>query len=221
MHPYRFPVIGEIEIYNQLTQEQVMQYYKTRYVPNNLTFIIVGDVDAEECTNNSPTCSSRTPEKSLQPVFIPAEPPQLGRREVHQEFATELAHLSLAWHIPAVTNPDVPALDLLSMILGEGRSSRLYRRVREEAGLAFRISAFSYTPGDPGLFGIDATVDPKKREAAEQMALHIVDEVKQSGVTADELAKAKKSCSVTILGRSRQCGARPRTSDQTGCSRAI
>ncbi len=48
VHPYRFPVIGEIEIYNQLTQEQVMQYYKTRYVPNNLTFIIVGDVDAEK-----------------------------------------------------------------------------------------------------------------------------------------------------------------------------
>jgi Predicted Zn-dependent peptidases len=192
VHPYRFPVIGEIEIYNQLTQEQVMQYYKTRYVPNNLTFIVVGDVDAENVRQQLAGLFKPYPEKSLQPVFIPAEPPQLGRREVHQEFATELSHLSLAWHIPAVTNPDVPALDLLSMILGEGRSSRLYRRVREEAGLAFRISAFSYTPGDPGLFGIDATLDPKKREAAEQLALRIVDEVKQSGVTADELAKAKK-----------------------------
>src|SRR6266536_2469232 len=191
-HPYRFPVIGEIEIYNQLTQEQVMQYYKTRYVPNNLTFIIVGDVDAEKGHKQLADLFKPYSEKSLQPVFIPAEPPQLGRREVHREFATELSHLSLAWHIPAVTNPDVPALDLLSTILGEGRSSRLYRRVREEAGLAFRISAFSYTPGDPGLFGIDATVDPKKREAAEQLALHIVDDVKHAGVTADELAKAKK-----------------------------
>jgi zinc protease len=192
VHPYRFPVIGEIEIYNQLTQEQVMQYYKTRYVPNNLTFVIVGDVDAEKVHQQLADLFKPYPEKSLQPVFIPAEPPQLGRREAHQEFATELTHLSLAWHIPAVTNPDVPALDLLSTILGEGRSSRLYRRVREEAGLAFRISAFSYTPGDPGLFGIDATVDPKKREAAEQLALLIVDDVKHAGVTADELAKAKK-----------------------------
>ena len=192
VHPYRFPVIGEIEIYNQLTQEQVMQYYKTRYVPNNLTFIVVGDVDAEKVHQQLVDLFKPYPEKSLQPVFIPAEPPQLGRREAHQEFATELTHLSLAWHIPAVTNPDVPALDLLSTILGEGRSSRLYRRVREEAGLAFRISAFSYTPGDPGLFGIDAMVDPKKREAAEELALRIVDEVKHSGVTADELAKAKK-----------------------------
>src|SRR5436853_1785992 len=169
-----------------------MQYYKTRYVPNNLTFIVVGDVDAEKVRQQLTNLFKPYPEKSLQPVFIPGEPPQLGRREAHQEFATELTHLSLAWHIPAVTNPDVPALDLLSTILGEGRSSRLYRRVREDAGLAFRISAFSYTPGDPGLFGIDATVDPKKREPAEQLALRIVDEVKQTGVTADELKKAKK-----------------------------
>jgi zinc protease len=191
-HPYRFPVIGEIEIYNQLTQDQVMQYYKTRYVPNNLTFIVVGDVDAEKVRQQLTELFKPYPEKSLQPVFIPAEPPQLGRREVHREFPTELTHLSLAWHIPEVTNPDVPALDLLSTILGDGRSSRLYRRVREEAGLAFGIGAFSYTPGDPGLFGIDATVDPKKREAAEQLAMGIVDEVKQAGVTAEELTKAKK-----------------------------
>src|SRR5438552_3265683 len=191
-HPYRFPVIGDIEIYNQLTQEQVMQYYKTRYVPNNLTFIVVGDVVAEKVRQQLTDLFKAYPEKSLQPVFIPAEPPQLGRREAHEEFPTELTHLSLAWHIPEVTNPDVPALDLLSTILGDGRSSRLYRRVREEAGLAFGIGAFSYTPGDPGLFGIDATVDPKKREAAEQLVMGIVDEVKQAGVTAEELTKAKK-----------------------------
>ena len=191
-HPYRFPVIGELEIYNQLTQEQVMQYYKTRYAPNNLTFVVVGDVNGEKVQQQLSDLFKAYPEKSLKPVFIPSEPPQLGRREVHKEFATELTHLSMAWHIPEVTSPDVPALDLLSTILGDGRSSRLYQRVREEAGLAFGISAFSYTPGDPGLFGIDATLDPKKREAAEQLALQIVDEVKQTGVTADELDKAKK-----------------------------
>src|SRR5438105_1561962 len=180
-HPYRFPVIGELEIYNQLTQEQVMQYYKTRYVPNNLIFIVVGDVDAEKVRQQLVELFKPYPEKSLQPVFIPAEPPQLGRREVHQEFATELTHLSMAWHIPELTNPDVPALDLLSTLLGDGRSSRLYRRVREEAGPAFSISAFSYTPGDPGLFGIDATVAPKKPEAADQLALRIVDEAKSIG----------------------------------------
>src|SRR6184192_4535885 len=220
-HPYRLPVIGEIEIYNQLTQEQVMRYYKSRYVPNNLTFLVVGDVDEEKIHQQLVDFFKSYPEKSLNQVFVPEEPPQLGRREAHNEFATELTRLSLAWHIPEITHPDVPALDLLSTILGEGRSSRLYRRVREESGLAFRIWAFSYTPGDPGLFGIDGTVDPKKREAAEQLALHIVEDVKHAGVTADELAKQKKSCSVITWARSRPCGARRRTSARTGCSRAI
>jgi zinc protease len=191
-HPYRLPVIGEMEIYNQLTQEQVMQYYKTRYVPNNLTFIVVGDVDGEKIHQQLADFFKGYPEKSLKPVFVPEEPPQLGRREVHNEFATELTRLSLAWHIPEITHPDVPALDLLSSILGEGRSSRLYRRVREESGLAFGVSAFSYTPGDPGLLGVDATVDPKKRDDAEKLILQIIAEVKQAGVTADELMKAKK-----------------------------
>ena len=191
-HPYRLPVIGEMEIYNQLTQEQVMQYYKSHYVPNNLTFIVVGDVDAEKIHQQLADYFKDYPEKSLKPVFVPEEPPQLGRREVHNEFATELSRLSLAWHIPELTHPDVPALDLLSTILGEGRSSRLYRRVREQAGLAFSIGAFSYTPGDPGLFGVDATVDPNKRDEAEKLILQIIGEMKQAGVTADELMKAKK-----------------------------
>src|SRR5438046_4485510 len=191
-HPYRLPVIGQLEVYNQLTQEQVMQYYKTRYVPNNLTFIVAGDVDGEKVRGQLAELFKNYPEKSLKPTFIPAEPPQLGRREVHNEFATELTRLALAWHIPEITHPDVPALDLLSTILGEGRSSRLYRRVREEAGLAFGVSAFSYTPGDPGLLGVDATVDPKKRDDAEKLVLQMIAEVKQAGVTAEELMKAKK-----------------------------
>jgi zinc protease len=192
-HPYRLPVIGQMEIYNQLTQEQVMQYYKTRYVPNNLTFVVVGDVDGEKIRQQLSDFFKAYPEMSVRPVYIPEEPPQLGRREVHNEFATELSRLALAWHIPEVTHPDVPALDLLSTILGDGRSSRLYRRVREEAGLAYSVSAFSYTPGDPGLFGIDATVDPKKRDATQELVLRLIDEVKQAGVTAEELLKAKKT----------------------------
>src|SRR5258708_18076086 len=85
-HPYRFPVIGEIEIYNQLTQEQVTQYYKTRYVPNNLTFVVVGDVDAEKVRQQIVGLFKPYPEKSLKPVFIPAYPLQLRRLEHHHDF---------------------------------------------------------------------------------------------------------------------------------------
>src|SRR5438045_7870368 len=92
-HPYRFPVIGDLEIYNQLTQEQVMQYYKTRYVPNNLTFVVVGDVDAQKVQQQLAEVFKAYPEKSLKPVLIPEEQPQLGRRHVHEELATALTHL--------------------------------------------------------------------------------------------------------------------------------
>lgn len=191
-HPYRLPVIGLLDVFNQLTSDEVKEYYRARYVPNNLTFIIVGDVDAEAVYRQLADFFKDYPAKSLRPVFIPAEPPQLGRREMHQDFVTELTRLSLAWHVPEITHPDVPALDLLSTILGDGRSSRLYRRVREETGLAYGVSAFSYTPGDPGLLGIDATVEPEKRGAACDLILEIVADIQANGVEPEELAKAKK-----------------------------
>ena len=191
-HPYRLPVIGQIDIYNQLTHEQVMEYYKSRYVPNNLTFVVVGDVCAAEVRKKVEEFFKDRPAKSLPPIYIPAEPPQLGRRELHQEFTTELTHFAMAWHVPEIAHPDVPALDLLTVILGEGHSSRLYRKVREESGLAFAISAFSYTPGDPGILGVDAILDPQNREATQNLILQIMEDVRRDGVTAEESAKGKK-----------------------------
>ncbi len=191
-HPYRLPVIGEIQIFDQLTQQDVLEYYRTRYVPNNITFVVAGDVDADEVYAQLEEYFAAYPARSLPPPYIAPEPAQQGRREVNEEFPTELTRLALAWHVPEITHPDVPALDLLSTILGDGRSSRLYRRVREEAGLVFGISAFSYTPGDPGLLGIDATLEPENRVDAERMILAIIAELQEAGVTVAELAKAKK-----------------------------
>ena len=191
-HPYRLPVIGELEIFNQLTQQDALEYYRTRYQPNNLTFIIVGDVDAERVRAQLAQFFASYQARALEPRYIPREPAQQGRREANEEFPTELTRLALAWHVPEITHPDVPAIDLLSTILGDGRSSRLYRRVREEAGLVFGISAFSYTPGDPGLLGIDATLNPEHRGEAERLILQIIAELGEQGVTAEELEKAKK-----------------------------
>lgn len=192
VHPYRLPVIGHLAIYNGLTRDDVMEYYKARYVPNNLFFVVVGDVDAEKVHAQMAEFFSNHPRKSLPPRYIPQEPPQLGRREEHKEFPTELTRLNLAWHTPAITHPDVPALDLLGTILGDGRSSRLYQRVREQLGLAYSVSAYSYTPGDPGLFDIEAVLDPGQREAATRAIFAVLDEVKKEGVTAAELEKAKR-----------------------------
>lgn len=191
-HPYRHPVIGHIDVYNKLTRDDVLAYYKARYVPNNLFFVIVGDVDSNKVYEQIKTYFAAYPRQKLAPVFVPQEPLQLGRREEHKEFPTELTRLQMAWHIPEQTHPDVPSLDLLSLILGSGRSSRLYQTLREQEGLVHGIQAWSYTPGDPGLFGIGATLDPDKREATQAAILAALATIKTSGVTAEELAKAKR-----------------------------
>ncbi len=191
-HPYRHPVIGHLDVYNQLTRDDVMAYYKRRYVPNNMFFVIVGDVDADSVYAQLEAFFAAYPRMSLPPNYIPQEPAQLGERRSDTEFPTELTRLNLAWHVPALTSPDVPALDLLATILGDGASSRLNQQLREKLGLVHSISAYCYTPGDPGLFGIDVNLDPENREAAERAIADLLAEAKSGGVTEEEIAKAKR-----------------------------
>ena len=129
--PFRHPVIGYLDVYNKLTREDVLNYYKSRYVPNNLTFVVVGDVDAAAIRKELGELFASAPRKALEPLYIATEPPQLGRREIHEEFPTELSRLSMSWRVPGVTNPDTPALEILGEILGSGASSRLNREIRE------------------------------------------------------------------------------------------
>ena len=191
-HPYQHPVIGHLDVFNTLTRDEVMAYYRSRYVPNNMFFVVAGDVRAEDVHAQLAHGFAGQPRVALPPVYIPAEPRQLGRRESHVEFATELTRLHLAWHIPQLTHPDVPALDLFAIILGSGRSARLYRRVREELALAHTIEAWCFASAHPGLFGVDAVLDPDKRIAVRDEVLRMVEEVRTSGIDAAELNKAKK-----------------------------
>jgi len=191
-HPYRMPVIGYMDVFNALTRQDVLDYYHSRYVPNNIFFVVVGDVDPEKIHEQLAAFFEEHPRSPLPPLYLPEEPLQMGRREVHKEFETELTRLHLAWHIPGITHPDVPALDILAAVLGDGRSSRFYRELREKQALTHSVSAYSYTPQHPGLFGVEAVLDPEKRHAVTDAVLAMIEEIKQQGVTFEELAKAKK-----------------------------
>jgi len=191
-HPYRHPIIGHLDVYNQLTRDDVMEYYKKRYVPNNMTFVVVGDVDAKAVHAQLEVLFASTPRGALEPVFLPSEPRQLGKREAHEEFATELTRLNMAWHIPGVTHPDMPVLDVLSTLLGDGRSSILYQEVREKLGFVHSISAYAYTPSESGLFGVSAVTDPDKRAAVESAVIEILANIRKNGVTTTQLEKAGK-----------------------------
>lgn len=190
-HPYRYPVIGDLEVFNQLTRDDLMAYYKGRYIPNNVFFVVVGAVSASEIYIQL-AAHFTAPQRALPEEFIPIEPAQIGRRESHREFPTELTRLHLAWHVPDVTHADVPALDVAAVALGGGRSSRLYQRLREERGLVHSIDAWCWSPAETGLFGIDAVLEPGHREEVHREAMALLDEVRDQGVSAAEIEKARK-----------------------------
>ncbi|MCX6970429.1 MAG: pitrilysin family protein [Verrucomicrobia bacterium] len=190
--PLRHPVIGYLDVYNKLTRQDVLNYYKSRYVPNNLTFVVTGDVDADKIHEELGKLFESQPRRALEPVYTATEPLQLGRRDAHEEFPTELTRLSLAWRVPGLTNPDTPALDLLGEILGSGRSSLLNADIRERKELAHSVSAGMMSMQNEGVFVIQAVTDPDKREAVEKESLQILDGIKAKGVTEAELDRARR-----------------------------
>ena len=192
-HPCRHPIIGYLDVFNALQRDELMAYYKSRYVPNNMFFVIVGDVDADAVQAKLAELFVPYPRRSLPPVFIPQEPPQLGKRVAHSEFPTELTRLHLAWHIPPASHADIPALDVAAVVLGSGRSSHLYKSLREDLAIVHSVDAWCYALAHDGLFGVDAVLDPGKRGQVENEVLSLIGHLRDQGVTARELAKAKKA----------------------------
>jgi zinc protease len=200
-HPYRFPVIGYPDIYNRLKRDDVVAYYKEHYVPNNLVFVVVGDVDAAKVEQELRDQTKDADMGAVAPAFVPPEPPQLSLRERNEEMPMQLSQIHLAWHIPAVTHPDVYPLDVLAIVLGQGNSSRLYRELRQKRGLVLGIDAGSYTPGYPGIFVIEATADPAKREAAIAAIREQVKQLAVQPITEEEVRKAIKISTSAHLDR--------------------
>lgn len=200
--PYRHTVIGYLDIFNELKPEDIRGYYTERYAPNNVFYVVTGDVKHEDVVTQIREAYAKTRSRALPPMVLPAEPRQTAPREVIEESAIELGHLHFAWHIPDVRHPDVPILDVLAVLLGSGRSSRFYQEIREKKGLVHYADAWTYNPGNPGLFGISAMVDAEKFTTARDALLAEMDKLKNSPVSAAELEKAmKKFISGTLASR--------------------
>jgi zinc protease len=199
VHPYRHPIIGYRDIYNQISRDDVVAYYKKMYIPQNMICVVAGDVDTAEVEQKIRDLFKDFKMGPHPPETLPAEPPQIAPRERHDEMAVQVSRLYIAFHGPDVRHPDVPALDLLATIAGDGRSSRLYRELRDKKGLVHSISAWSHTPSEPGLFGVNAVTDPDKRDAALDAILAELKKFADEPVSAEELEKAKKQTVSTQL----------------------
>lgn len=190
--PYRHPVIGVRDIFDTITREDVMTYYREKYPPNNLFLVVVGDLDAEAVETQVRAAFGSAKARPIPAVSWVEEPRQTVPRESIEEATFELGHLHFSWHIPDIRHPDAPALDVLSMVLGSGRSSRLHREVREKAGVVHSVDAWTYSPGGTGLFGVSAVVDGEDYLAAREAITREIDRVRLEPPSAAELSKAIK-----------------------------
>ncbi|MGB7768027.1 MAG: pitrilysin family protein [Verrucomicrobiia bacterium] len=200
--PYRFTIIGYPDIFDELKPDDIRGYYREKYAPNNVFYVVVGDVKNEEVVAQIRAAYEKTKARPLTPVALTEEPIQTAPREIVEEAPIELGHFHFAWHIPEIRHPDLPALDVLAVLLGHGRSSRLYQEVRERQGVVHHVDAWTYSPGSPGLFGMSAIADADKFSDARNAMLAEVEKLKGAAVAPGELEKAvKQFISATLATR--------------------
>jgi zinc protease len=200
--PYRFTIIGYPDIFNEVKPDDIRNYYSEKYAPNNVFYVVAGDVKNEEIVAQIKTAYTNSKSKAMPPMVLPLEPKQTASREIIEEATVELGHVHFAWHIPELRHADVPVLDVLAVLLGSGRSSRLFQQVRERQGVVHHVDAWTYSPGLPGLFGVSAVVDGDQFEAANAAILAEIEKVKSDSVSAEELHKAiKQFISATLSSR--------------------
>ena len=169
-HPYRQPVIGHRDIFSAISRDQLVTYYRSRYVPNNMVVIVVGDINCELIRKSVEDCFGTSPRVALAPVLVPHEPLQLGPRQLERYEDVELSRVAVSWQIPGLTHPDAPVLEVLALVLGSGDSSILWQELHEKTGLVHSVDASSWNPGTSGLFCISLVSDGNKRlEALKKM----------------------------------------------------
>jgi zinc protease len=213
-HPYRQPIIGHRDVFSAVTREDLIGYYRARYVPNNLVVVIVGDVDVAATRALVEQHFGAAPRVRLAPVLVPAEPMQLAARDLHRFEKVELSRGALAWPIPGLTSADAPMLDLLATVLGGGDSSVLWQEIREKTGLVHSIDASSWNPGSSGLFCIGYTADAAKRLPAIAEIRRTLERCATKGFTPAQLKKAMRQVVVgeintrkTMSGQASRLGA--------------
>lgn len=213
-HPYRFPVIGHREVFSSLTREDLLAYYRARYVPNNLVIVVVGDVDPGAIREDVQRHFGSVPRARLAPLTILPEPVALGPREDHRYEDVEVIRADLSWPIPGLGHPDAPGLELLAMILGSGDSSILWSEVREKAKLVHSIDASCWNPGMGGLLSISFTCDAGGRDRATAKIHEVLTSLGKKGFSAARLRKAMRQLVVgeinarkTMSGQASRLGA--------------
>lgn len=194
-HPYKRDVIGTPEIISRVTRDEIMNYYKTFYSPENMTTIIVGDFDKEKVLEKV--------EKEFDFKGRPNAPKKINEIDtptdntivVENRAKTNTSYLMVGFLGPKANQlKENIELDIISIILGESTSSRLYQNlIEKQPEQIFNMAnAEHYQFKDGNNFFIQANFKPEKREIALQLIKQEIKNLVTNRITEEELEKAKK-----------------------------
>jgi zinc protease len=194
-HPARFPVIGYQPIVQRLTKDEIVDYWRQRYVPDNVIVAVAGDADAEEMVRVVRGQFAHFERREVPEVVLPDQPPLATPRTVSKRMKMNAgtALMQMCWSSIRLTDPDLYALDVLSNVLTTGESSRMVETIVRQKELAYSLDSFSWTPHwGRGIFGITAVTAPDKVEACKQAVLAEIRKVRDDLIPPAELDKAKR-----------------------------
>ncbi len=201
VHPYRRPVVGWMEDIEKLTRQDLVDYYKLYYVPNNAYIVVTGDFSTNEILAKIKAAFEKIPRGADPPKLHVAELPQQGERRILLKKEAELPFVLMFYHAPNIKNPDGYALDLLSTVLAGGRSSRLYHVLVYQKRFARSIDAdYDGLSIDPGGFTVTAQLMPGKEPAEIEHEIDaVLEKIKSELISERELQKAKNQIESTFI----------------------
>jgi zinc protease len=201
VHPYRRPVIGWMDDIQNLSRQDLVDFYKLYYAPNNAYIVVTGDFSTEEILAKIKSAFEKIPRGAEPPKVRAEEPPQRGERRVILKKEAELPFLLMYYHAPNLKSPDNYALDLLSLVLAGGRSSRLYHELVYQKRIARSIDAdYSSVSIDPTGFSVTGQLMPGKEPAEVEREIDgLLEKIKLELISERELQKAKNQVESSFI----------------------
>ncbi|MCI1273528.1 MAG: insulinase family protein [Clostridiaceae bacterium] len=194
-HPYKRDVIGTPEIISQVTREQIMNYYQTFYTPSNMTTIVVGDFDEEKVLAQIEKEFDFGTRQNSSERKNPTDKPKDKTIFIEEKSMVNTGYAMLGWLGPKAKKvKETIYLDLLSIILGEGTSSRVYQDLIEKPKerIFNIVESEHYQFKDGNNFFLQANFAPEKKEQAIKDLIDEMTGLLTNKITEDELLKAKK-----------------------------
>jgi zinc protease len=205
VHPYRNPIVGWLQDVERATVEQQQAYYRRYYHPDNAILVVAGDFHTEDVLKKVDRVFGSIPAGAQPEPMLLEEPPQRGERRLIVRWRSKVPRLAIAYHAPKIAAPDSYALQVLAVVLTEGKASRLYQRMVEREQSVTFVSAEYGEAKDPTLFHIRA--EGRGDHSINEIEASIHDEltkISTDGVTTHELDRAKHQIEAHfILSRER------------------